>query len=463
MGVKDNYSRAIAGIKAKFAQLGKALAVGGGAGLAAGGGFLAAAVPTLGDLAKLDSTAKALGITGEAATGLLGVLGRYSDLGENIEGLTQFNQKVKDAFDGVGGEAAKLFDGLSVTAADLINLPLDEKFYRIHEAIRQLPQDAQQFKLSMLGGTDSMKKWIPLLGMSNAELRRQADQFRLSQDQLDKATAANKAYTEASGRIGRAWQLAVVAAAPAIERLANGVTSLLAPLNNFSKGAAVQSAEVEVWWAQAVGGMSEVWGEFRDFLVDGWDSAVFIGRSLWADFTAYLQKLFVDAVAGMKDQLLGVFDLVGKIPGLQTVALGAKAGVGAIAGNPDGVKREIGKANAAAQAALAADADRAKADRAAARAAEQATARQRVADAAARRDALVAAADAAAAPSVARAAAKAAQVAGSARGLFGNVGGLAGQSLGGRGNEMLTQQKKAVDILGDIRGLLQQAKPLVVT
>jgi hypothetical protein len=102
IGAKDDTKRTIAALKSKFSQLGKALAIGGGAAGAAGAGLFAAAIPTLSDLAKLDSTAKALGMTGEAASGLFGVLGQFSELGENIEGLTQFSQKVQDAFNGVG-------------------------------------------------------------------------------------------------------------------------------------------------------------------------------------------------------------------------------------------------------------------------------------------------------------------------------------------------------------------------
>lgn len=202
-----------------------------GAGGAVGGLAAMKLGDTISDLSKMDRAAKAFGISMEAASGLFGVLGANGgELKEDLEGLTQFAQKVQDAFAGVTGEPQKLFEGLSVSAKDIIDLPLDEKFFRLHAAIRELPQDMQMTKLSMLGGTDSMKKWLPLLSMSSDELRKQADGFRISTEEGDKATAAQKAIGQASAALEKVWQKIAIAVEPAVTQIAKSITAILEPM-----------------------------------------------------------------------------------------------------------------------------------------------------------------------------------------------------------------------------------------
>lgn len=237
---KDDLTAQIKTIATKFNAVGSAFMKGGGT-LAAP--FLAAlpllvgAFDRLGELSRMDKVAKAFGITGEAATGLLGVLRSIgSETKEDIEGLTQFSAKVQEAIDGkMDGEAGKLFDGLSVRPQDLAGLAVDEQFYRVLGAIRQLPQSVQLFKLSMLGGTDSMKKWIPLLSMSEGEVRRLAKTMEVSQQELNSASRAMGAVSLATALFGRTWDLIAVGVAPVVETLATEVAKLLIPVNEWLK------------------------------------------------------------------------------------------------------------------------------------------------------------------------------------------------------------------------------------
>lgn len=237
--VKGNISGALLDAERKFNAVGKRLMKTGGllfgGGLAVGGSLLVGATETLTDLAKMNAAAKALGTTAEGASGLFGALKSIGgDFKEDLEGITQFTARIGEALAGTG-EGVKLFEGLSVSAKELVGLPIEEKFYRVLAAIRQLPQEDQLAKLSLVGGTDSMKKWIELLAMSNVELRDRAAQFSMTKDDLDQATTSGKAYKSAIAGISMAWAQIVVGAAPAITFLADGINKILTPTIEWLK------------------------------------------------------------------------------------------------------------------------------------------------------------------------------------------------------------------------------------
>jgi hypothetical protein len=199
---------------------------------AAGTAAFASVVEPLRDLGKMSDVAKAFGTTAEEASGLLGVLGQFGEFKENVEGLTQFSEKVRQAAEGAG-EGAKLFDGLSVSAKELLALPIGEQFYRTLGAIRELPQALQIYKLSLVGGTDSMKQWLPLLAMSNDELRAQAKSFERSAEELDAAKAASVGLTGAGNALRRAWEEVGLALAPTVADLAGNVADAARQVGGF--------------------------------------------------------------------------------------------------------------------------------------------------------------------------------------------------------------------------------------
>lgn len=303
LGGKDDLTAFLKRSAAKLTAFGKTVI--GATGI---GGLLGGVVGGLGfketadDIRRMNDAVKALGMSATGGSGLFGVLGQFSDLGENVEGITQFNQKVTDAFDGTGEEAKKLFDGLSVSAADLIDLPLEEKFFRIHAAIRELPQAQQQFKLSMLGGTDSMKKWLPLLDMSNEELRRQAGELAFNAEEMDRAAAASKAMREAGAAVNRVWQQAVIVLAPLVTQLAKLAADGLKPVTEFLKDRTLEDlgaealARLNQLWVEAKHGAIGVWAGVWDFFTGGWDAAVLVVKGLFADLGRFAVRSITAAV-----------------------------------------------------------------------------------------------------------------------------------------------------------------------
>lgn len=233
LGVKSSLSGDLAAAEQKFNAVGKRLGqIGGGltlGGLGLAGSLIRGANETLSDLAKMDSAAKAFGTSGVKLSGLFGALkGFGGDFKEDLEGLIQFGGKFDQALTG-DGQGAKLFEGLSVSAQSLIGVPIEEKFLRIHAAIRELPQEDQLAKLSLVGGTDSVKKWQAILAVSNDELREKARLNEKSQEDLDQATAGAKAYAAASLSIQLAWEQIAIGVAPAIVFLNDAIQQILTP------------------------------------------------------------------------------------------------------------------------------------------------------------------------------------------------------------------------------------------
>lgn len=325
LGAKDDLSGQLAKISAKFAQFGKsvigATGIGGAIGGVLGGlGFK----QTTDDITKMKSAIDAMGMSASGGSGLFGVLNQFGDIGENVEGLTQFAQKVQDAFNGVGEEPKKLFDGLSVSAAELIGLPLEEQFLRIHAAIRELPQDMQQFKLSMLGGTDSMKKWLPLLSMSNDEVRAQAKALSMGGSEMQDAADASRAMAQAGGAVNRVWQQFAIAVAPVVTSAAKWMSESLKPLVEWSKGRTLgmmwdeMSARFGLAWEEMKYTVQDAWieigaqtkigllsiGEFVEalFTKDFWAGLL---TSTAAQFST-VGNMFADLLNGMRDQAIKI-------------------------------------------------------------------------------------------------------------------------------------------------------------
>jgi hypothetical protein len=220
---------------AAFMSMGAGMVISGLARLAP----MIGAVGTLQDLGKMKDAADALSMTGEAASGLFGVLAANGgDFKEDLEGIVQFSGRIREALAGVGGsegQAAQLFKGLSVSAKELEGVPLDEQFYRVLGAIRELPQEQQAFKLGLVGGTDSMKKWLPLLARSADETRRMAQSLGMTEEELTKARDASRAYQQALATLSRAWQQIALAVAPVVELVSKWISQTLGPLSAFIK------------------------------------------------------------------------------------------------------------------------------------------------------------------------------------------------------------------------------------
>jgi len=194
---------------------------------------LVGAADTLIDLGKIQDVADAFGITGKAASGLFGLLeAAGGEFKENLEGIIQFSGTMEKAFQGIG-QGAELFDGLNIKAEELKGLAVDEQFYRVLGAIRQLPQPLQESKLALLGGTDSMKQWQKLLTMSEADARALAEELSISNEELRQASDTARKYERTTLMIRRGWQEIVLALAPAIEQILTAIMPVIQGIMKF--------------------------------------------------------------------------------------------------------------------------------------------------------------------------------------------------------------------------------------
>lgn len=297
---KDNLSGFLKRMKAKVVgavkAIGAAAVVGFGAGLAGVGLLAGPLIETLTDLRKVDDVAKAFGITGRAASGLFGVLGAVGGVfKENIEGVVQFSGTMDKAFENVG-QGAELFNGLNITAKELAGLGIDEQFYRVLGAIRELPQGLQEAKLSMLGGSDSLKQWQQLLSMSEAEVRALAARLSFSNAELRRAADAGRAYQRAVQSVGRAWQQIAVGVAPLIEQIANMVERAADGFTQWIRGRSAGNLLAELW-VQARIGIQESLSFLRDGATAVWKYVTSPGNlSKFADYLWKLVKSLVGYV-----------------------------------------------------------------------------------------------------------------------------------------------------------------------
>jgi hypothetical protein len=115
----------------------------------------------------------------------------------------------------------------------LAGVPIDEAFYRIIGAVRELPQDMQAARLSLIGGTDSMKKWLPLLTRSEEELRAMAKASSFTSETMNAARDATQAQQKATVAFSNAWAQVAVALAPAVTWIADNLTPMLKDLGKW--------------------------------------------------------------------------------------------------------------------------------------------------------------------------------------------------------------------------------------
>ena len=234
--VNDNrLARGLNAAAAKLKAFGAGL-VGIGARVGAvGAAALAPVVPaleTLNEQAKLASAADAFGLTAEKASRLFGLMqAGGSDIRDATEGLVTFNQRVSDAMSGTGEEAAKLFQDLGVSAKQFTGLDSADRFYKLLDALRALPDPAKRVQLLLKAvGEDTGKNLIPVLSMSEDEVRALGDAFEQSGADLQQARQTNRAYMMATAQLSKVWREVVAAVAPAIRDLAEWVTRAVRPV-----------------------------------------------------------------------------------------------------------------------------------------------------------------------------------------------------------------------------------------
>ncbi|MCZ2341696.1 MAG: hypothetical protein LC104_07855 [Bacteroidales bacterium] len=236
LSVKDN--RLTRGLNAAAARL-KAFGAGiTGLGLkigALGAGALASLIPaleTIREQAQLAGAADAFGLSAEKASRLFGLLqAGGSDIRDATEGFVTFNQRVSDALSGTGETAANLFKTLGVSAKEFEGLDTADRFTRLLDALRALPEPTKRVQMLLAAvGEDTGKNLIPLLSMSEDEVRALGDAFEQSGADLAQGRESQRAYALATAQLSAVWRQVVGAIAPAIGELAKWVAKAAQPV-----------------------------------------------------------------------------------------------------------------------------------------------------------------------------------------------------------------------------------------
>lgn len=236
----------LGGAKGIAAGLGKAgpvgLAVGAGLAVGVAGIDIAAkkvgeVKDTLADISKQGAMASALGLTAEQFTGVAGVAKSVGeDTKEFIESLVTLGKVAADGAAGNGEVAADFFKTLNIEAATFAGLRADEQFFKFFEAVQKVQDPLARTRALMTAfGEDGGKLLLPLLAKSPGELRRMADGFAISGEQVRKATEANAKYQEATAKMDRVWKEFAVAAAPAVQGIGEALTALMPILSAVGK------------------------------------------------------------------------------------------------------------------------------------------------------------------------------------------------------------------------------------
>jgi hypothetical protein len=233
--VKDNrLTRGLNAAASKLKAFGAGLTGIGARVGAVGAAALAPVIPaleTLNEQAKLAGAADAFGLTAEKASRLFGLMqAGGSDVRDATEGLVTFNQRVADALSGTGQEAAQLFQGLGVSAKEFAGIDSADRFYKLLDALRAVPDPAKRVQLLLKAvGEDTGKNLIPVLTMSEEEVLALGDAFEQTGADLQQAREANRAYTLAVAQISKAWREVVAAVAPAVRDVAEWVSRAVKP------------------------------------------------------------------------------------------------------------------------------------------------------------------------------------------------------------------------------------------
>lgn len=214
-------------------------------GFLAGGGKLAAAaavavggvasvreaIQTLDDVARGGAAAKAFGLTAEQFTGMAGVAESVGEgQREFIESLVTLGKVAEEGAAGKGEVATAWFKTLNLDAQKFKGLNLEEKFFRVFEAIHKVEDPAARVRSLMVAfGEDGGKFLLPLLAKAPSEIRSMASSFAVSSKEVEKATAANAQLTQAGNTLKAGWRTIVIALAPAIGTI-GGMIGRLKPV-----------------------------------------------------------------------------------------------------------------------------------------------------------------------------------------------------------------------------------------
>lgn len=220
--------RALAKLKSQFQSLGSFLAKTGGLVAAAGSAVLAPIAgifkETIGHFDEINKASDRLGATTEAVSGLGYAAEQSGSNLEELETSAKFLQKnISEAGKG-SKEASDKFASLGLSASQLANLPLDEQFIAVADALAQIPNPADQTAaaLDLLGKAGT--RMLPLLKSRGGGLRDLLEEARavgavISKEDADRATQAGDAISAALTGIKNAVRAVGAAFLPEIQTI----------------------------------------------------------------------------------------------------------------------------------------------------------------------------------------------------------------------------------------------------
>lgn len=339
---------AAGGSGGKGGLLGSLLGGGGGAiaklgpwGIAAAAGLGAVTVAgkevieTLGDMAKQGAMAKALGMTSEQFTGIAGIAKSVgTDTKEFVESLVTMGNLGRDAAAGTE-TASKAFADLGLNADEFNKLRADEQFIQMFDALGKVTDGGKRTNAMMKAfGEDGGKILLPLLGKSGAELKKMADGFAISTEEMKKATAASESVKKLEGSLGKLWRSVAVAAAPLVEGFANFATKAIAfvkPAFDWLQRAWTQVVDLGVLvWDAVSAAVSEVVTWVQE-----------LGAELfaWTSSMPTIQEVIVAVFRAAGTAAALAWDTIKMGAGAVAIAVGTMAaGLGSLAKNVPGME-----------------------------------------------------------------------------------------------------------------------------
>jgi hypothetical protein len=266
------------------------------------------------DLAAIDKVRKAFGATAEQASGLFGVFkaSGAENARENIESLVTLSGRITDVLSGTGKESKKLFKGLTISAKELAGLPIDEQFFKLHEAIMKLPDPMDRVNRLMLAfGEDGGKTLIGTLSMSTEELRRQAKGFQVTSEEMENANKAQKAMAALNATVAKTWQRIAIVVAPFIVQAVDGLFKITHWVSEWVRQNAALQASLEVLrtllGAAAVGEWMAAWKVAAAALRATFAEGIEWIQGKWIDLKEFMASAFIDLGAKIETIWSGIF------------------------------------------------------------------------------------------------------------------------------------------------------------
>lgn len=310
------------GLLGSFAK-GGVIGAGFGVGLAAVTGMVSGFQSLVGSMKEFadraDATtkiARAFGLTTENLSGLQHAAGLAGVETEELTvSLKTLSNNIGEANSG-SATAQKMFETLGLSASDLASLPLDESLGLIADKFTEIEDPAQRTKLALdLFGKSGFKMGELLAGGSQGlkEAVEEAKLLGISFNNIDASAIekSNDALSRMSGAIGGVWQRMVVALAPTVQAIAEGVTGAfvkLSPVINYVGDVAKEVFEI---MALAIQDVSAWIGE----LLGSWAGSV----SEWPAPGEVATKV----VYGIAKAIAYVIDTTKAVVGAFAVASGA--------------------------------------------------------------------------------------------------------------------------------------------